>query len=107
MKPWFVYILLCADKTLYTGITTDLDRRLIEHNAPKSISKYTRARQPVTMVYKEQTETRSSAGKREVFIKSLTRAQKQLLIKQHCIVSRTKTNTNTNKTSKTKIDPKK
>ncbi len=93
MKPWFIYILSCADKTLYTGITTDLDRRLIEHNASKSITKYTRARQPVTMVYKEQTETRSSAGKREVFIKSLTRAQKQLLIKQHCIVSKTKKNT--------------
>ena len=40
MKPWFVYILRCADKTLYTGITTDVDRRLIEHNAKKSITKY-------------------------------------------------------------------
>ena len=95
MKSWFVYILRCSDKTLYTGITTDVDRRLIEHNAAKSVTKYTRARQPVKMVYKESAESRSSAGKREVFIKSLTRIQKQSLIKQHSI------------TSKTKADPKK
>ena len=77
---WFVYILRCADKTFYTGITTDLERRLIEHNAKKSITKYTRARQPVEMVYSEGVESRSSAGKREVFIKSLSRIQKVALI---------------------------
>ena len=82
MSTWFVYILRCADETLYTGVTTDVERRLIEHNAEKSITKYTRARQPVTMVYKETVDSRSSAGKREVFIKSLTRAQKKSLIEQ-------------------------
>ena len=92
-NDWYVYILRCADKTLYTGITTDVDRRLIEHNGAKSITKYTRARQPVTMVYKEQTESRSSAGKREVFIKSLSRIQKQSLIKEHSITSDTKIKT--------------
>ena len=81
-SDWFVYILRCADETLYTGITTDTERRLIEHNAKKSITKYTRVRQPVTMVYKESTESRSSAGKREVFIKSLTRAEKLSLINE-------------------------
>ena len=80
MKTWFVYILRCADKTLYTRITTDIDRRLIEHNAKKSITKYTRVRQPVEMVYNESVDSRSSAGKREVFIKSLTRIQKIALI---------------------------
>ena len=82
MSTWFVYILCCADKTLYTGITTDVERRLIEHNAEKSVTKYTRARQPVSIVYQEKADSRSSAGKREVFIKSLSRAQKQALIKQ-------------------------
>ena len=81
MSRWFVYILYCADKTLYTGITTDVDRRLIEHNAVKSVTKYTRARRPVKMVYQETADSRSSAGKREIFIKSLTRTEKLSLIK--------------------------
>ena len=83
-SDWFVYILRCADRTLYTGITTNVDRRLVEHNAKKSITKYTRVRQPVEMVYKERADTRSSAGKREVFIKSLTRTQKIALIDGQC-----------------------
>ena len=80
---WFVYILRCADNSLYTGITTDVQRRLIEHNAEKSISKYTRARQPVTVVYKETADSRSSASKREVSIKSLTKLQKESLINHY------------------------
>ena len=88
-SEWFVYILCCADKTLYTGITTDVDRRLIEHNAKKSVTKYTRVRQPVTMVYYETADSRSSAGKREAFIKSLTRAKKQSLIKQQFLINDT------------------
>lgn len=84
-RDWFVYILRCADKTLYTGITTDVERRLIEHNAKKSITKYTRARQPVEIVYKEEVDSRSTAGQREAFIKSLTRVQKESLIKQQSI----------------------
>jgi len=83
MSTWFVYILRCADDTLYTGITKDLARRLDEHNAIKSTTKYTRVRQPVEMVYRENVESRSHAGQREAQIKSLTRTQKQALIKQH------------------------
>lgn len=89
MSDWFVYILRCADKTLYTGITTDLERRLVEHNAKNSITKYTRVRQPVEMVYNEGVDSRSSAGKREVFIKSLTRIQKIALIDGQFTVSDT------------------
>jgi len=88
-KNWFVYILRCADKTLYTGITTDVDRRLIEHNAKKSITKYTRVRQPVEMVYSESTDSRSSAGKREMLIKSLSRIQKIALIDGQFIENKT------------------
>ena len=91
-NDWFVYILCCADKTLYTGITTDVDRRLIEHNSARSVTKYTRARQPVKMVYKESADSRSSAGKREVFIKSLSRVQKQSLIKQQSKTIKNKQN---------------
>lgn len=88
-STWFVYILRCADKTLYTGVTTDLERRLIEHNEKKSVTKYTRVRQPVEMVYSEIADSRSSAGKREVFIKSLTRVQKIALIDDQFTVSET------------------
>ena len=81
-SDWYVYILQCADGSLYTGITTDPKRRLIEHNAEKSVTKYTRARQPVAMVYQESVESRSLAGQREAQIKSLSRIQKQALIEE-------------------------
>lgn len=81
-KPWVVYIVSCADNTLYTGITTDLERRIDEHNdaSPKSKgAKYTRARQPVTLKHSESFENRSVASKREYEIKSLSRAEKLAL----------------------------
>ena len=77
---WYVYILECADNTLYTGITTDCERRLKQHNAGKG-AKYTRARIPVELRYSEASEDRSSATKREISIKSLSKAQKLSLIK--------------------------
>ena len=80
-KNWFVYMLRCADYSLYTGITTDLERRLKEHNAVKSVTRYTRARQPVSLVYHEVVSSRTLACKREAQIKKLTRAQKEILIK--------------------------
>ncbi len=80
MKLWFVYILECADGTLYTGITTDLDRRLAEHNEGKLGARYTRARRPVTLRYSEQFENRSEASKAEARTKKLSRKQKQALI---------------------------
>jgi len=78
--PWYVYVLLCADKTLYCGITTDLERRVEEHNHPKKAAKYTRARQPVRLVYSEEAKTRSLALIREWEIKQLSKAQKLSLI---------------------------
>jgi len=76
---WTVYILKCADDTLYTGITNDLMRRLAQHNAGQG-AKYTRSRRPVKLVYKEASEGRSSATKREIEIKALSRAEKLVLI---------------------------
>ena len=75
-------MLKCSDDSLYTGITTDLDRRLDEHNNSPKGAKYTRNKRPVTLVYNESCEDKSSASKREVEIKKLSRAQKLELIKQ-------------------------
>lgn len=75
----YVYIVECADGTLYTGWTNDLKKRLSAHNNG-SASKYTRNRRPVTMVYSEEFATREEAMSREAKIKSLTRAQKIELI---------------------------
>ena len=77
---YFVYMLECADGTLYTGITTDLERRLDEHNNSSKGAKYTRARRPVVLVYSEALETRSLASKREFLIKKLSRNKKLVLI---------------------------
>ena len=77
---YFVYILKCSDATLYTGITTDLERRLYEHNYSKKAAKYTMLRRPVELVYSEAAEDRSSASKRERVIKKLTKSKKLELI---------------------------
>jgi putative endonuclease len=75
-----VYILKCADGTLYVGSTTDLDRRLHQHNHAKAGAHYTKIRRPVTLVYSEQFATLSAARAREAEIKRLTRGQKLELI---------------------------
>ena len=80
MKKWYVYILQCADDTLYTGITTDVNRRLNEHNSGKG-AKYTRTRLPVMIVAVSEAGSRSEASKEEYRIKQLTREQKLKLIK--------------------------
>jgi len=77
---WYVYILQCADRTLYTGITTDLERRVDEHNNDRAGARYTRARRPVSLVYAEVADSRSLASRREAAIKKLSRADKQLLV---------------------------
>ena len=82
-QNWCVYIVRCADNSLYTGITTDLERRLFEHNNAKNGAKYTRPRRPVALVYQEIAESRSQASKREREIKNLTQQQKLLLIAEH------------------------
>ena len=81
MSDWFVYILRCADNSLYTGITTNLERRLDEHNATKSATRYTRARQPVTLVYQEFASSRSEASRREAQLKKLKKEEKEELIR--------------------------
>ena len=75
---YFVYILECADKSLYTGITTNLERRLAEHKEGTG-AKYTRGRGAKRIVYSERTRNRSSASRREAQIKTLSRAGKQAL----------------------------
>jgi len=78
---YYVYIVECADSTLYTGIATDLKRRIDEHNSSDKGAKYTRVRRPVTLVHSEEYPDRSSASKREYEIKKkMSRAQKLKLI---------------------------
>ena len=73
---YYLYILKCADDTLYTGITTDLDRRVSEHNTSDLGAKYTHARRPVVLVYSKSYRNRSTASKAEAQIKKLSRAEK-------------------------------
>jgi len=75
MSEWVVYILLCSDDTLYTGISNRIEHRLDSHRSGAA-SKYTRARLPVKLVHKEQHPDRSSALKREAAIKRLSRSDK-------------------------------
>ncbi|MHB1351884.1 MAG: GIY-YIG nuclease family protein [Thiobacillus sp.] len=79
---WCVYILRCADGSLYTGITTDTARRLAEHNGdgPRG-ARYTRSRRPVELVYAEAALSRDAAARREAAIKRLDRARKLALCK--------------------------
>jgi len=79
-SAWHVYIVSCRDGTLYTGITTDLSRRLAAHNSGKGGARYTRSRQPVNLVFSEPADSRSAAAQREWRIKQLTVAQKMALI---------------------------
>ena len=76
---WYLYILRCKDGTLYTGITTDVDKRLEAHRSGKG-AKYTRGRSPLELVYRETCGSHSEALKRERKIKSLTREDKEKLL---------------------------
>jgi putative endonuclease len=76
---WQVYVILCSDDSLYTGITTDLRRRFDQHASGRG-AKYFRGRRPLEVVYREEGHTRSSASRREREIKDLTRAEKSILI---------------------------
>ena len=77
---WFVYMVRCADASLYTGIAKDVDRRCQQHNAGTA-SRYTRSRLPVVVVHQEGHASRSLALRREAAIKALTRRQKESLIR--------------------------
>lgn len=78
---YIVYIVKCADKTLYTGYTNNLEKRLKEHNTGKAGAKYTRSRRPVELVYFKKFKTNSLALKSEAKIKKLSREEKFELIK--------------------------
>jgi putative endonuclease len=79
-SAWFVYIVRCADRTLYTGVTTDVERRVAEHNGTGTAgARYTRSRRPVELVHVEAAASRADASRREAAIKQLDRARKLAL----------------------------
>ena len=81
---WYVYFLRCADNSLYAGITTDLSRRLDEHNFSKKLAaKYTRVRRPLQLVYSEQVDSRSAATQREYQLKRLSKTTKEQLVNNY------------------------
>lgn len=78
---WFVYIIRCADDTLYTGITTDLTRRMREHNAQGRLTaKYLRGKAPLKLVFQLEAQNKSTALQKEIQIKKLSKQQKEQLI---------------------------
>ena len=80
---WHVYILKCKDGTLYTGTTTDLKRRIKEHNDSRLGARYTRTRRPVKLVYSTRKKNQSHALREEIRIKALPRAEKIKLAKKY------------------------
>jgi putative endonuclease len=81
-STWYVYMLRCADNSLYTGVTNDLEKRLRQHNGQeKNGAKYTRARRPVNLALQESCPDRASAQRREAEIKRLSKADKEQLVK--------------------------
>lgn len=78
---WYLYILRCGDGTLYTGITTDVHRRLEAHRQGRG-AKYTRGRGPLELIYQEKCGTHSEALKRETAVKRLSRVEKEALIEK-------------------------
>jgi len=81
VNAWFVYVLRCSDGSLYTGITTDVERRIEQHNAGTA-SRYTRSRLPVRVEFHESHATHSSALKREWQIKAMERLEKEALMRR-------------------------
>jgi len=83
---WYVYILRCSDNSLYTGITTDLERRIKEHNNSNKLgAKYTRVRRPVSLVYYEDSLNRKTASQKEYKLKQLTKSKKEKLVSSHSL----------------------
>jgi predicted GIY-YIG superfamily endonuclease len=79
-KAWFLYLLRCADGSLYTGITNNVTRRCQQHNAGTA-SRYTRSRLPVELIYQESHVSRSVALKRELAVKAMSREEKESLVR--------------------------
>ena len=85
-KFWYVYLLRCADNSLYCGITTDINRRLREHNETKKGAKYTRSRRPVTVEWVIETPDRSCASRVEAKIKKMDKKTKEKIVNnKYCI----------------------
>jgi putative endonuclease len=82
-NTWYVYIVSCKDLSLYTGITTDPERRLQEHNSDKNGARYTRGRRPVRLAYLECFPSRSAASRREHLIKKMPITEKKRLFTDH------------------------
>lgn len=80
VNQWHVYLLRCSDNSLYCGVTTDLIRRVKEHNTSAKGAKYTKTRRPVALVYSEHANDRSDACKLEAKIKKMPKAKKELLV---------------------------
>lgn len=78
--PWYVYLIKTKDNTLYTGITTNVQKRLLEHESSKKGAKYLRGKGPLALVYTEKVGSKSKALKRELIIKKMTKAQKMQMI---------------------------
>jgi len=79
-NAWYVYLLRCNDNSLYAGITTNIERRLHQHNNTKLGAKYTRAKRPVTLVFIESAIDKSSASKREYQLRKLSKVKKEQLV---------------------------
>jgi len=83
MSAWYVYMVRCADRSLYTGITLDPERRVAEHNSNDRLAaRYTRVRRPVQLVYREMYHSRAEAQSRECALKRLSRIQKEKIIEE-------------------------
>jgi len=82
-SAWYVYLLRCNDNSLYAGITTDMNRRLHQHNNTKLGAKYTRAKRPVTLAFIEEATDKSNASKREYQLRKLTKIKKEQLVSEY------------------------
>lgn len=80
---WWVYLLRCNDNSLYAGVTTDVHRRIDEHNNSKLGAKYTRAKRPISLAYLEEADNKSTACKREYQIRQLTKLKKEQLVSKY------------------------
>ncbi len=85
INTWTIYFLRCNDNSLYTGITTDIKRRIHQHNNTKLGAKYTRARRPVVLVYSETAVDKSTASKREYQLRTLTKKQKEKIVSAYSL----------------------
>lgn len=83
VNTWWVYFLRCSDNSLYAGVTTDILRRIDEHNNSKLGAKYTRARRPVRLAYLEKSDNKSTACQREYQIRHLTKVKKEQLVSKY------------------------